>query len=227
MGREGQPVTELLPHPLTLEGARAAAAGCRACELWRRATQTVFGEGTPPCSIMLVGEQPGDREDREGRPFVGPAGELLNRALGDAGLDRKATYVTNAVKHFRWVEQGGRRRTRPPSVAHLAACRPWLESEIELVRPRVIVLLGAVAARSLLEREVRVLEQRGQFCSSPLGVPAMITVHPSSVLRSPDPRSRERAYADLVTDLISVRRWLSTGQASEGPGAAVGQSETE
>ncbi|HLH69776.1 MAG TPA: UdgX family uracil-DNA binding protein [Candidatus Dormibacteraeota bacterium] len=201
-------MVELLPHPLTLEGVRTAAAGCRACELWRGGTQTVFGEGTPPCPIMLVGEQPGDREDLEGRPFVGPAGDLLNRALGEAGLDREAAYVTNAVKHFRWVGQGGRRRTRQPGVAHIVACRPWLEAEIELVRPRLIALLGAVAARSVLGHEVRVLEQRGQIRPSPFGVPAMITVHPSSVLRSPDPQSRQRAYAELVADLTSVARWL-------------------
>ncbi|HZV50073.1 MAG TPA: UdgX family uracil-DNA binding protein [Candidatus Dormibacteraeota bacterium] len=208
MGREGQPVAELLPRPLTLDGARTAAAGCRACELWRVGTRTVFGEGTPPCAIMLVGEQPGDREDLEGRPFVGPAGELLDRALGEAGLDRGTVYVTNAVKHFRWVRQGRRRLGRKPGVSHILACRPWLQAEVELVRPGLIVLLGAVAARSVLDREVRVLEQRGRIHPSPLGPPAMITVHPSSVLRSPDPQSRERSYLDLVADLSGAARWI-------------------
>jgi uracil-DNA glycosylase family protein len=215
MGREGQPVEELLPTPITLEGLREAAAGCRACELWRAATQTVFGEGGAPCPVMLVGEQPGDREDLEGRPFVGPAGELLDRALRDAGLDRRAVYVTNAVKHFRWVGRGGRRLTRRPAVSHLVACRPWLEAEVGLVRPRLMVLLGAAAARSVLGREVRVLEQRGRLHPSPLGPPALTTVHPSSVLRSPDPGSREQAYRDLVADLAGAARWISSDRTQE------------
>ncbi|MBO0681669.1 MAG: UdgX family uracil-DNA binding protein [Candidatus Dormibacteraeota bacterium] len=205
----GKPAADLLPEPLTMEAARAAAAGCRACELWQKGTQTVFGEGSPPCAAMLVGEQPGDREDVEGHPFVGPAGELLDRALTEAGLARDEAYVTNVVKHFRWVPQGRRRLHQKPDEIHVAACRPWLEAEVELVKPRLLVLLGATAAQGILGPHVRVLKQRGEVHPTPFGVPAMITVHPSSVLRAPDPESRERAYADFVADLARAVQRLA------------------
>jgi len=205
---ERTPAEELVPEHLTLERLRAAAAECRACELWRTGTQTVFGEGAPPCAVMLVGEQPGDREDLEGHPFVGPAGAILDRALGEAGLPRDEAYVTNVVKHFRWVRQGKRRLHQKPESTHVAACRPWLRAEVELVRPRLIVLLGATAAQSVLGSGFRVLKERGRILDSPFGVPAMATVHPSSVLRAPDPESRDRAYADFVSDLAGAVSWL-------------------
>ena len=205
---DGAPAHELVPESLTLEGLRAAAAECRACELWRTGTQTVFGEGASPCAVMLVGEQPGDREDLEGHPFVGPAGAVLDRALQDACLPRDDTYVTNVVKHFRWVPRGKRRLHQKPDSSHVTACGPWLRAEIELVRPRLIVLLGATAAQSVLGSAFRVLKERGRILSSPFGVPVTATVHPSSVLRAPDPESRERAYADFVADLAGVVSWL-------------------
>jgi uracil-DNA glycosylase len=208
----GPPADYLVPSPLTLERARAAAAGCRACELWRTGTQTVFGEGSPPCAAMLVGEQPGDREDVEGHPFVGPAGALLDRGLEDAGLARAEAYVTNVVKHFRWVRRGRRRLHQTPDASHVAACRPWLQAEVEIVRPRLLVLLGATAAQSILGPDFRVLRQRGRVLGSSLGVPAMATVHPSSVLRAPDPESREQAYTDFVADLAGAVRWLASDQ---------------
>jgi uracil-DNA glycosylase family protein len=208
----GPPADDLVPSPLTLERARAAAAECRACELWRTGTQTVFGEGSPPCAAMLIGEQPGDREDVEGHPFVGPAGAVLDRALDDAGLARDEAYVTNVVKHFRWVPRGRRRLHQKPDASHVAACRPWLRAEVATVRPRLLVLLGATAAQSILGPDFRVLRQRGQVLASSLGVPAMATVHPSSVLRAADPESRELAYADFVTDLASAVRWLASAQ---------------
>jgi uracil-DNA glycosylase family protein len=204
----------------TLAELRAAASGCRACELWTRGTQTVFGEGPERAETMLIGEQPGDREDLEGHPFVGPAGALLDRALVEAGIDRGAVFVTNAVKHFRWVQRGKRRIHERPDAVHVAACRPWLEAEIETVRPRLLVCMGAVAAQSVLGPGVRVLRERGQVRRSPLGVAAMPTVHPSSVLRAPDPEARARAYADFVADLGLAAAWLR----SPSPPSAAGRS---
>ena len=204
------PAERLLPEPLTLDAAREAASACQACELWRMGTQTVFGEGAPPCAVMLVGEQPGDREDVTGAPFVGPAGEVLDRALREAGLARDEAYVTNVVKHFRWERRGKRRIHQKPDASHVAACRPWLRAEVEIVRPRLMVLLGATAAQGILGSDFRVLRQRGQLHPSPFGLPAMATVHPSSVLRAPDPEARRRAYADFVADLATAVRWLDS-----------------
>jgi uracil-DNA glycosylase len=161
----------------------------------------VFGEGPSPARLMLVGEQPGDREDVEGRPFVGPAGAVLDRALHEAGIDRATTYLTNAVKHFGWTARGKRRIHERPDVSHVAACRPWLAAEVEAVRPRLLVCMGATAAQSVLGAGVRVLRERGRFLDTDLGVKAMPTVHPSSVLRAPDGGARERAYADFLADL--------------------------
>jgi DNA polymerase len=199
-----------LPEPLTLEALRQAAAECRACDLWQRATQTVFGEGDGSARVMLVGEQPGDREDVEGRPFVGPAGGILDRALREAGLDRAGVYVTNAVKHFKWVPRGKRRLHQRPDSAEVAACRPWLEAEVRTVGPRLLVCLGATAVQAVLGPSVRVLRDRGRFLPSPLGVTAMPTVHPSSILRAPDSTAREEAYASFVADLRRAAAWLST-----------------
>jgi DNA polymerase len=188
-------------QPHGLGELREAAAGCRACDLWKNATQTVFGEGYQGARIMLVGEQPGDREDIEGKPFVGPAGRLLDRALEEAGIDRRSVYVTNAVKHFRWTSRGKRRLHEKPNAQQIRACRPWLESEIAIVKPHIVVLLGATAAQSVMGPGFRVSRQRGEVMASPLGVPVLATVHPSSILRATDDASRDVALAPFVADL--------------------------
>src|SRR5437773_3377156 len=178
-----------IPHP-SLPRLREAAADCRACELWRRGTQTVFGEGGPDASVMLIGEQPGDREDLSGRPFVGPAGKLLDRALEEAGIDRRKVYVTNVVKHFKFEPRGKRRIHKKPVAEEIAACRPWLDTEIRVVNPRAIVCLGATAAQALLGRTFRLTHHRGEFVESPLAPLVTATVHPSSTLRASDDESR-------------------------------------
>jgi uracil-DNA glycosylase len=185
----------------TLDLLRSEAAACRACDLWENATQTVFGEGAEHARLMLVGEQPGDQEDLQGKPFVGPAGKLLERALDAAGIDRRKVYLTNAVKHFRWTRSGKRRLHEKPNAGQVRACRPWLESEIEVVRPRLIVLLGATAAQSVMGPTFRVSRQRGEVLPSPFGIPVLATVHPSSILRATDDESREAAMASFIADL--------------------------
>jgi len=175
---------------------------CHGCDLWEHATQTVFGEGDEHARIMLVGEQPGDQEDLAGKPFVGPAGKLLDRALRAAGIDRSRVYVTNAVKHFRWTQRGKRRLHEKPNAQQVRACRPWLEAEIEVVRPRTIVLMGATAAQSVMGPAFRVSEQRGEVLSSSFGVPVVATVHPSSILRATDDASRDAAMEAFVSDLM-------------------------
>ena len=194
----------LVPERPTLPALREAARGCRACDLWRTGTQTVFGEGARRADVMLVGEQPGDQEDLTGRPFVGPAGKLLDRALEEAGLDRRQVYVTNVVKHFKWEPRGKRRIHAKPTAAEIAACRPWLESEIAVVDPRVIVCLGATAAQALLGKAFRVTRQRGAFVPSAVGPLAMATVHPSAILRAPDEAARHAEMARFVEDLRGV-----------------------
>jgi uracil-DNA glycosylase len=189
--------------PRTLEHLIDAAAGCRACDLWKAATQTVFGEGAGNAEVMLVGEQPGDREDIEGRPFVGPAGRVLDDALEQAGIDRSRVYVTNVVKHFKWRPRGKRRIHQKPNMEEIRACRPWLDGELEAVKPRVLVCLGATAAQALLGGEFRVSRQRGEFVESPLAERVLATVHPSSVLRT-DESERDAAMAELVHDLHVV-----------------------
>ena len=202
--RDGTAAPLVPPHP-TLEKLRAAAAGCKACPLWKTGTQTVFGEGSEDAELMFVGEQPGDREDLEGLPFVGPAGQLFDKALEDAGLDRSKTYVTNAVKHFKWTPRGKRRIHQKPSWTEMLACRPWLAAELEIVQPQVLVPMGAVAAQALLGKEFRVTRERGRPIESDLAPVVIATVHPSSVLRSQD---RERAYEGLVEDLRTVANAL-------------------
>ena len=187
--------------PGSLAELREAAAGCRACDLWKDATQTVFGEGSQRARMMLVGEQPGDHEDIEGKPFVGPAGRLLDRAFEEVGIDRRSVYLTNAVKHFRWTRRGKRRLHEKPNAQQIRACRPWLESEIAVVKPRILVLLGATAAQSVMGPSFRVSRQRGEVLASPLGVPVLATVHPSSILRATDDASRDLAMASFVADL--------------------------
>jgi DNA polymerase len=195
-----------------LDALRSAAAGCRGCPLWERGTRTVFGEGRAGAELVLVGEQPGDEEDRAGRPFVGPAGRLLDRALAEAGLPRAAAYVTNAVKHFKWVARGKRRIHQRPEPGEVRACRPWLEAELRAVRPRAVVALGATAARALFGPAVRVTRDHGRPLPSPLpGVAAFATVHPSAILRAPDDEARRAGQAQLVADLRAVAATLAAG----------------
>jgi len=196
--------TTLFPAYPSLSAAREASKGCRACDLWQRGTQTVFGEGAAHARVMFVGEQPGDKEDLEGRPFVGPAGSLLDKALVEAGVDRKQTYVTNAVKHFKWEPRGKRRIHKKPNSAEIAACRRWLDTEIDLVKPEVIVCLGATAAQALLGKAFRVTQQRGKLLPFESGRQVLATVHPSSILRAPDEEARHREFAKFVSDLQVV-----------------------
>ena len=198
---EAVPAAELIPEQLSLPALREAAAACQACDLYKTGTQTVFGEGAVHAKVLFVGEQPGDREDIEGKPFVGPAGRLLDEALKEAGIDRTRVYITNTVKHFKWKPQGKRRLHQKPNAAEISACRPWLDAEIALIKPAVLVLLGATAAQALLGREFRVSQQRGQFIERP-GLPMMMaTVHPSSILRAPDDETRELEREAFVRDL--------------------------
>jgi len=195
---------DLIPARPTLPGLERAARDCRACDLWKHGTQTVFGEGKGGARLLLVGEQPGDAEDREGRPFVGPAGKLLDRALEAAGIDRGSLYVTNVVKHFKWEPRGKRRIHKKPNAGEIAACRPWLDVEISLVKPRAIVCLGATAAQALLGRGFKVSTSRGAFVPSPLAPLVLATVHPSSLLRAPDEETRRRETARFIADLRKV-----------------------
>jgi uracil-DNA glycosylase family protein len=202
--------TELIPDHPTLSTVASASKECRACRLWKPATQTVFGEGTEQAEVMLVGEQPGDKEDLAGSPFVGPAGKLLDRALDEAGIDRRRVYVTNVVKHFKFEPRGKRRIHKKPAADEIAACRPWLDAEVSLVKPNVIVCLGATAAQTLLGRQYRVTKQRGQFVTqSPLAPLVTATVHPSSILRAPDEESRRVEMKLFVEDLSRVAAKLS------------------
>jgi uracil-DNA glycosylase len=193
-------------HPTAhaLDDLRREAAACRACELWKLGTQTVFGEGPVDARVMLVGEQPGDQEDLQGEPFVGPAGKVLDEALEEAGLDRGNVYVTNAVKHFRWEPRGKRRIHKKPGMAHIKACRPWLEAEINAVRANAIVLLGATAASSVLGPRFRLSEHRGEFVETNLDALVTATVHPSSILRARDAAERQAGMEGLVRDLSLV-----------------------
>jgi DNA polymerase len=195
----------LIPERPTLKKLKEAAAGCTACPLHKLGTQTVFGEGSPDAEIVIVGEQPGDQEDLAGKPFVGPAGRLLDQALEEAGIDRKLAYVTNVVKHFKWQPRGKRRIHQKPNAAEIAACRPWLDAELELLDPKVLVCLGATAAQALLGRQFRVSKDRGVPVESPLAPVVMATVHPSSILRADD---REREMAMFVEDLRRVAEAL-------------------
>jgi uracil-DNA glycosylase family protein len=197
-----------VPPRKSLPSLRAAATGCRACHLWKRGTQTVFGEGPRSADVMFVGEQPGNDEDLAGRPFVGPAGRILAQAMEDAGLDRRRAYITNAVKHFKWEPRGKRRIHAKPNSSEIQACRPWLEAELEVVQPRALVCLGATAAQTLLGRSFKVTRQRGTFVESPLAPLVTATVHPSSILREPDQAARRKAMQDFVRDLAAVSRKL-------------------
>jgi DNA polymerase len=196
-----QPGAEsFVPDSRDLAVVRAAAAGCKGCDLWRTATQTVFGEGPRRAEVVLVGEQPGDREDIEGHPFVGPAGRVLDDALERAGIDRAQAYVTNAVKHFRWKQRGKRRLHERPLRSHMVACQPWLRAELEIVKPRLLVLMGAVAAQSLLGPGFSVIRERGRVLEVAGLPPVVATVHPSAILRAPDDE-RSLRMDELVGDL--------------------------
>jgi uracil-DNA glycosylase family protein len=200
--------SEFLPEHRSLPSLRQAAAHCQGCPLYERATQTVFGDGPAKAPLMLVGEQPGHEEDVKGRAFVGPAGQLLDRALEEAGIARDRAYVTNAVKHFKWVPSGARRLHQKPNAREIGACLPWLEAEIELIRPKILVCLGATAAQALLGRAFRVTTQRGQFVESPLAEYVTATVHPSSILRARTDDERREQMQSFVADLRGVARVL-------------------
>ena len=199
---------EFFPDKLTLPALKDAAAACKACDLWKRGTQTVFGEGRKRSTVVFVGEQPGNEEDLSGKPFVGPASRLFDSALDEAGLDRSQTYVTNVVKHFKWEPRGKRRIHKKPNAGEISACRPWLEAEIAVVKPKVIVVLGATAAQALLGPKFRVTKQRGEFLESTLAPYVMATVHPSSILRAPDEETRRLEHRRFVDDLKKLARVL-------------------
>jgi DNA polymerase len=202
------------PQKLTFPSLRTAAAGCKGCDLWKRGTQTVFGEGSPHARVFLVGEQPGDKEDVQGRPFVGPAGAMLDKALQAAGIDRDEVYVTNIVKHFKWEPRGKRRIHKKPNAIEISACRPWLDAEIKLARPEVVVLLGATAAQGLLGRDFRVSQRRGEWVESNIAPSVMATVHPSSILRAPDDESRHEEMRKFIADLKKVATRLKLPKAA-------------
>ena len=209
-----QTAAPLIPARATLPALRAAAAGCKACNLWTLGTQTVFGEGGGNARVMLVGEQPGDKEDIQGRPFVGPAGGVLDKALAAAEIDRKDVYVTNIVKHFKWEPRGKRRLHKKPNALEISACRPWLEAEINVIKPQVVVLLGATAAQGILGRTFRVTQHRGEWLSSEIAPNVMATVHPSSILRAPDDDSRHEEMRKFVADLKKVAERLYQRRAA-------------
>ncbi|HKB79735.1 MAG TPA: UdgX family uracil-DNA binding protein [Thermoanaerobaculia bacterium] len=209
------------PHP-TVRKLQEAAKECRACDLWKRATQTVFGEGKRTSTVMFIGEQPGNSEDLDGRPFVGPAGGLLDRALDEAGIDRSNVYVTNVVKHFKWEPRGKRRIHKKPNAAEIRACRPWLQAEIDVVKPRAIVCLGSTAAQAVIGPKFRVSTQRATFVDSPLAPLVTATVHPSSILRAPTDAQRHEEMARFVADLKTIKRAIERGRrgATSAAGAA-------
>jgi DNA polymerase len=205
--------TAPVPNARDLKVLREAAKTCRACPLWERGTQTVFGEGTRSARVLFVGEQPGDKEDLEGRPFVGPAGAVLDRALDEAGIDRQDVYVTNAVKHFKWEPRGKRRIHKKPNAMEIAACRPWLDAEIEALQPEVIVCLGATAAQALLGKQFRVTKSRGEIIEIE-GKKMLATVHPSSILRAPDDETRRLEREKFVDDLRALNHYLKRKKAA-------------
>jgi uracil-DNA glycosylase len=207
---------EFFPERRSLPSLRRAASGCRGCPLHEHGTQTVFGEGPRTAPLMLVGEQPGHEEDLQGHAFVGPAGKLLDRALAEAGIEREQAYVTNVVKHFKWVPRGSRRLHQKPNAREIGACLPWLEAELELIRPKILVCLGATAAQALLGRAFRVTARRGQFLESELAEYVTATVHPSSILRARGDVERQRELRSFVTDLRKVAEVLQAGHAGRG-----------
>lgn len=198
----------LIPDLPSLPALREVAAACKACDLWQRGTQTVFGEGSPHARVMLVGEQPGDKEDLQGHPFVGPAGAVLDKALAAAGIERSDVYVTNIVKHFKWEPRGKRRIHKKPNGLEISACRPWLEAEISAVKPEVVVLLGATAAQGMLGRDFRVTQHRGKWVPSDIAALVLATVHPSAILRAPDDDARHEEMARFIHDMKVVAKQI-------------------
>ncbi len=223
--REATSAPLIPPHP-TLPTLRDAAARCRACDLWERGTQTVFGEGARGADVVLVGEQPGDREDLEGHPFIGPAGKLLDRALAEAGLDRRRIYMTNVVKHFKWEARGKKRIHQKPNATEIRACRPWLDAELAVIAPTAVVCLGATAAQALLGKTFRVSQHRGEIMPSALAPLVMGTVHPSSILRAPDDETRHAELEQFVLDLKRLREALRDLEARRGVRGAPGPGPT-
>jgi uracil-DNA glycosylase family protein len=206
--RKGRSAADFLPEKLTLPALKEAAAGCRGCDLYKNSTQTVFGEGPRKAAVMLVGEVPGDQEDRQGRPFVGPAGRILADALAEVGIARESVYVTNAVKHFKWEPQGKRRKHKKPLASEIAACRPWLSAELTVTHPKIVVCLGLTAAQSVLGRPIRLGDERGKFLSGGTGPETFVTIHPSSILRHPEREQQKQEYARFVRDLKLVQQKL-------------------
>jgi uracil-DNA glycosylase family protein len=199
---------DFLPAKHTLDALRAAARSCRGCELYKNATQTVFGEGPRQANIVFVGEQPGDQEDRQGHPFVGPAGRMLDKALTEARIPREQVYVTNAVKHFRWIWRGKKRLHQKPAIRQVTACKPWLEAELELVRPKIIVCMGATAAQSLLGNAVRITTDRGKFFDWDSRFTTFVTIHPSAIYRHPSKEEQEKEYRGFVAEMKLIQRRL-------------------
>lgn len=212
-GNDTRSAAEFLPERRSLGTLREAAQECRGCDLYQNATQAVFGEGPKDARLVMVGEQPGDEEDRLGHPFIGPAGRLLDKVLEEVGIPRDEVYVTNAVKHFKWEPRGRRRLHRTPTAAEVAACRPWLELEIELVKPEALVCLGATAAHALIGRGFSVSRDRGRLVTSPLAPHVTATLHPSALLRLPPSEDREAALQRFIDDLAAVKRALEGGSA--------------
>jgi uracil-DNA glycosylase family protein len=200
---------DFLPSDITLATLRDAARSCKGCDLYENATQTVFGEGLTQASIVFVGEQPGDIEDRQGKPFVGPAGRLLDRALVEANIQRSDVYVTNAVKHFKWIQRGKRRLHQKPLIRQVTACRPWLQAELQVIRPKLVVCLGATAARSMLGTDVHIAKERGKLLYSPAGERVCVTIHPSSIYRQRERTDQEAAYRDFVADIKTAHSHFS------------------
>jgi DNA polymerase len=206
--------TDFLPEERTLEALRDAARTCKGCELYKNATQTVFGEGPQKAGVVFVGEQPGDLEDRQGHPFVGPAGRLLDRALAEAQIPREQVYVTNAVKHFKWIWRGKRRLHQKPAIRQVTACKPWLDAELEALRPKIVVCMGATAAQSVLGKVVPITKERGKFLKENSAVMTFITIHPSAIYRHPSREEQEKEYRRFVSEMKRVQRKLISLEAA-------------
>jgi uracil-DNA glycosylase len=212
--KQKRSAADFLPPDRTLENLRAAAKSCRGCDIYKNATQTVFGEGPQQASVIFVGEQPGDVEDRSGHPFVGPAGRMFDKALAEASLPREKVYVTNAVKHFKWTPQGKRRKHQKPLMSEVMACKPWLQAELEALQPKILVCMGATAAQSVLGKPVPITKERGKFLKSDLGLIAFITIHPSAIYRHPQKEEQEKEYRRFASEMKLIQRKLQSLKAA-------------